>query len=348
MADPPNNDSVPGGGNFWPPSAASGNDDSLQLGGPESWATPWDYSVNGPLLYGSLAPEAIQFGLPDFARAARYYAAARDAADPDGSFGPGAGQNDWARYLSGGDLSMSGDTLSGDGTSGSSGNPASAGDTISQREPMPTPPTSGVPGFIDTVNGLSDAGPNAKRSYLETQRWEGDTPDPRDPGAPSVAGITLQTLRSLQGQGSLPDVTPGTFPQDLTPDQWASVYHAYADDAFNGIGGHDVLESISHPGVASFVFDSLFREGGPVATNQIQNAINEGLKKVHEAGISTVDDLHPDGVFGSGTRDALNDAIQTPAGREAFAEKLKQLRNDAHPEDIKRDLYFYNRATQGN
>ena len=39
------------------------------------------------------SPKKPEFtGCRSFARAARYYAAARDAADPDGSFGPGAGQ----------------------------------------------------------------------------------------------------------------------------------------------------------------------------------------------------------------------------------------------------------------
>jgi hypothetical protein len=37
----------------------------------------------------------------------------------------------------------------------------------------PTPPTAGSPEFVEAVDKSLNTGPNAKRAFTETQRWEG-------------------------------------------------------------------------------------------------------------------------------------------------------------------------------
>ena len=305
MADPSNNDSVPAGGNFWPPSPASGNDDSLQFGGPESWATPWDYSVNGPLLYGPLSQEAKIYGLPDFARAARYYAAARDAADPDGSFGAGAGQ-----------VAIASD----------------------QAPAPPSPPTPGSPEFAAALNQFSGLGDNARRAFIETQRWEGDTPDLGDPGNPALAGLSQANWRNLRKSSGLSELSPDIL--GLTPENWALAYVANANDVLQHIGGHDALESLPF-GVAANLHDTLVRSGVPEGVPMIKQAINAGLDAQNKMGI---DQDNP--ILGRQTLDAPNSAVATPEGNAAFFTTLKNLRDVKHTHDINRNQYFYNLGMQ--
>jgi lysozyme family protein len=186
---------------------------------------------------------------------------------------------------------------------------------------------------IDRMGGV---GPNLRRAFREINAAEGGgVPDSSDPKGPAVAGITLDTL------GRYP--TPGTGPKptDVKPWQWPAVYGAYFDRELADAHGRETLDKIRHPGVATFVADTVFRKGDK-GVEMIQRAVNN-LRLVNgEARIKK------DGKFGPETLDALNRVIAVPEDRQIFAEQLRKSRDTKHPDESRRNRHFYELAAEGD
>jgi hypothetical protein len=122
--------------------------------------------------------------------------------------------------------------------------------------------------FNQALGYLPGIGRNEKLAAREIYAAEGGVA----PDGAAVAGIGRQTLEGLHAAGRLGDWALDTAPQDLTGGQRAEVYRTYMDDVLHRAGGHEALENVNHPGVAAFVADTTFREGG--GTLMIQDAIN--------------------------------------------------------------------------
>ena len=182
------------------------------------------------------------------------------------------------------------------------------------------------------IDRMRNTGANERLAIREIVAAEGGgVPDASDPEAkgPAIAGITAKTLESLK----VPGVEPGTLPADLKPWQWGDVYRAYFHREFQKADGYKTLEQIKHPGVSAFVADTSFRTGQP-GFALVQQAINTVRK---EQGLPTIAE---DKIFGSETLDAVNQVSSTRAGRRAFGQELKRLRDIAYPDDDWRTAHF--------
>jgi hypothetical protein len=198
----------------------------------------------------------------------------------------------------------------------------------------PTPPTAGSPEFVEAVDKSPNIGPNAKRAFTETQRWEGNTPDMRNPDNPALFGITRSTFSSLKKLGKLPGISRQTDVLDLEPSDVPAIYEANANDVLQHVGGNAALEQLP-VGVAAALHDVLLRDGVPAGVPMIKDAINAGLETQDKP---TID--RNNHVLGRYSFDNLESGIATRDGYNAFLKKLTEVRNKTHPKDTNRNQYF--------
>ncbi len=198
----------------------------------------------------------------------------------------------------------------------------------------PTPPTAGSPEFVEAVDKSPNIGPNAKRAFAETQRWEGNTPDMTNPGNPAYFGVSRKTFNGLKRQGKLPGISPQTDVLDLEPSDVPAVYEANTNDVLQHVGGNAALEQLPF-GVAAALHDVLLRDGVPVGVPMIKDAINAGLET---QGKPMID--RNNHVLGRYSFDNLESGIATRNGYNAFFTNLKRSRDARHPLDANRNQYF--------
>jgi hypothetical protein len=183
--------------------------------------------------------------------------------------------------------------------------------------------------FNHALGDLPDANEVEKLAYPDIFAVEGGV----IPDGSTVAGISTERLKELKNQ--IPSVTAKTLPKDLTPQQQVQFYRAHLDDVAQSAGGIQALEDINDPGVASYVADTLFREGKTGGPKKIQDALNKVL------GAGTVNENR---IFDANTLNNIKQVIQTADQRQVFMEKLYENRVVTHPSDWARNQYFYQRA----
>ncbi len=181
----------------------------------------------------------------------------------------------------------------------------------------------------DTVLKNPEMGEGQRAAILSIVAAEGGMR--KDPDSDAVAGITPNFIARSRADGSWPaELGHVKSPSDLKPADVPRAVQHYFDSNLAKIGGAKALDSIPDSRVAAAVADTLYRDGPGRGAELVQKAIN----------MTNGVDGKPDGIFGSGTLEAVR-GFAGDAGKAAdFLKNLEEFRSDLHAGDKVRNGQF--------